>query len=133
MDGGKLTISEYIITQTAKLTGREKTQAPAKVSTQELLTVQNFDVNINSKNEISLSFTGGNNAFANKNKAYNLAPQSLKILTNNLMGENGKILPAVSKEFQQQMSSQQQNNMQQDMNREKNMGNTAKYAAPPRR
>ena len=133
VDGVKLTISEYTLTQTAKLAGIEKTQAPAQISTQELLTVQSFDVNINSKKEISLSFTGGNNVFANKNKAYNLAPQSLKMLISSLMGENGKILPAVSAKFQQQMSKQQEYNMQQEMNREKNMGHTAKYAPPPRR
>ena len=71
--------------------------------------------------------------FANKNKAYKFTPQSLKILVSSLMGENGKILPAVSAKFQQQMSKQQEYNMQQEMNREKNMGHTAKYAPPPRR
>ena len=37
--------------------------------------------------------------FANKNKAYKFTPQSLKILVSSLMGENGKILPAVFEKF----------------------------------
>ena len=43
--------------------------------------------------------------FADKNKAYKFAPQSLKILASSLMGENGKILPAVFEKFYQKMST----------------------------